>query len=576
MQAARVIPCFLSNHRRARRISMLCRLRRNRAFPETPLKFKMKRWLIICLLILACQPLVFADGNVTGTQGAPPVARVITGDLKAIKGPRSMAWQDCVGAGRVAEGLRAEWRQQLAECHREIGFKYLRMHGLLQDELGVYSEDADGQPHYNWQYIDDVYDYLLSIGVKPFVEFGFMPSALASGNAKIFWWQGMVTPPKDYAKWDALITALVQHWTDRYGEAEVKTWRFEIWNEPNYPGFWHPPQGATARDEYFKLYEHTSRAVQSVSTNYLVGGPAGAGPVWTAELIDLCVQKNIPLDFISYHAYGLGGGPSGLDEYGNTKLYLSPDIRAVADTVNSQRPIIEKSARPGLPIYITEWSASYSPRDPVHDSYFEAAYMLEQLRHTESVSAMSYWTFTDIFEENGPAPRAFHGGFGLINFEGIRKPAFWAYQYLARLGETELQNDDDASWVCTDKSGGVQVLLWDITHPTDGKTSDQDFFFHEHPARDKGNMTVKLKNLAPGKYQLIICKTGFQANDPYSRYLELGKPTNLSREAVAELKNLASDKPVSTSEVTIGAPGIFEQTLPLREDDVYLVTLKPE
>src|SRR5690349_17476137 len=147
--------------------------------------------------------------------------RVITADMTDIKGPRSMTWQDCVGAGRVAEGLRGGWRQQLEDCQREIGFKYLRMHGLLQDELGVYSENPDGTPRYNWQYIDDVYDFLLSIGMKPFVEFGFMPNTLKSSNGKIFWWNANVTSPNDYAKWDALITALVQHWTERYGAREV-------------------------------------------------------------------------------------------------------------------------------------------------------------------------------------------------------------------------------------------------------------------------------------------------------------------------------------------------------------------
>ena len=514
-----------------------------------------------------------ADAN---TINQPPLQRIISADLLQVKGPRSMIWRNCVGAGRVAEGLRDGWRQQLEECHREIGFKYLRMHGLLQDELGVYSEDSKGLPHYNWQYLDDVYDFLLSIGVKPFVEFGFMPSALASGNAKIFWWQANVTPPNDYNKWDALITALVTHWTERYGEDEVKTWRFEVWNEPNYPGFWHPSATTTPRDEYFKLYEHTARDVKSVSEKYLVGGPAGAGPVWTAELIDFCQRKSLPIDFISYHAYGLGDGPSGLDEYGNRNLYLAPDLDAVANTVNSQRAIIEASAKPGLPIYITEWSASYSPRDPVHDSYFSAPFILEQLRHTESVSAMSYWTFTDVFEENGPPPRPFHGGFGLINYQGIRKPAFWAWQFLAQLGEAELQNSDASSYVCTDNAGGVQVLLWDLTRPNGGKISNQDFFFKEQPARDKGSVTLKIKNILPGDYQLSVSRIGFHANDPYSRYLELGHPTDLNRVAVAELKNLSNGKPTYQSGITVTTTKTFETTLPLHDNDVYLVTLKRE
>ena len=523
-------------------------------------------WTILGAALLACAL------NLRGAE----TNRIISADLKQIKGARSMVWQDCVGAGRVAEGLREGWRRQLEECRREAGFKYLRMHGLLQDELGVYSQGPDGEPRYNWQYLDEVYDFLLSIGMKPFVEFGFMPNALASGEEKIFWWNANVTPPNDYAKWDALITALMQHWTDRYGEAEVKSWRFEIWNEPNYPGFWHPPTNTPPRDAYFQLYAHTARAVKGVSTNYPVGGPAGAGPVWTKELIGFCHTNDLPIDFLSYHAYGLGGGPSGLDEYGNNKLYLSANLHAVADTVNSLRPIIEHSARPGLPVHITEWSASYSPRDPVHDSYFSAAFILEQLRHTESVSSMSYWTFTDIFEENGPAPRPFHGGFGLINYQGIRKPAFWAYEFLAMLGETELQNSDESSYVCKDNQGGAQVLLWDITHPTSGKVSDQDFFFRPHPAREKGSAVVRLGNVPPGNYRLTIRQVGWQKNDPYSRYLAMGRPADLSREAVAELKSLSDGKPVLEKTVVVTADGSFETTLPLREDDVFFVSLVRE
>ena len=522
----------------------------------------------------------FSLATVVGATGAtndapsPLSSRVISADLQQVKGPRSMVWQDCVGAGRVAEGLRAGWRRQLEECRREIGFIYIRMHGLLQDELGVYSEGPNGHPRYNWQYIDDVYDFLLSIGMKPFVEFGFMPNALKSGNGKVFWWNANVTPPNNYTNWDALITALVQHWTDRYGESEVATWRFEIWNEPNLRMFWQPK--TNSMDAYFELYAHTARAVQSVNAKYVVGGPAGAGPVWTKELIEFCQTNNLPIDFISYHAYGLGGGPSGLDEYGNKKLYLSPNIHSVADIANSQFPIIQQSPKPNLPVHITEWSASYSPRDPVHDSYFEAAFILEQLRRTESVASMSYWTFTDVFEENGPPPRPFHGGFGLINYEDIRKPAFWAYKFLAMLGDTELKDSDESSYVCTDKNGGVQILLWDITHPTNGEISDQDYFFHLHPAPEKGNAIVKLKNLSPGNYRLTTYRIGYDQNDPYSRYLEMGSPADLSPETVAALKQLSDGKPVSETAVIVKDDGSFSTMLPLRENDVFFLSLVRE
>jgi len=185
---------------------------------------------------------------------------------------------------------------------------------------------------------------------------------------------------------------------------------------------------------------------------------------------------------------------------------------------------------------------------------------------------MSYWTFTDVFEENGPAPRPFHGGFGLINYQGIRKPAYWAYKFLASLGSTELQNADDCSYVCADEHG-AQVLLWDLTHPTGGKVSNQEYFFKEHPAVAKGNVTVQLKNLTPGNYHLVVQRIGYHHHDAYSRYLELGQPTDISRETIAELKKLSNDGPVSESNISVASTGEFSTSLPLSENDVYFLSL---
>jgi xylan 1,4-beta-xylosidase len=501
--------------------------------------------------------------------------RVITVDLKQIKGRRSMVWQDCLGAGGVTGGLREDWRRQLEQCHRELGFKYLRLHGLWQDKLGVYSENRNGRPRYKWRHLDHVYDFVLGIGMSPFVEFGFMSNAPIPGRGETFQWNANVRPLNDYAKWDALITAVVKHWTQRYGERKVKTWRFEVWNEPNYADYWHPPINATPREGYFELYEHTARAVQNVSSNYTIGGPAGAGPEWTADFIEFCHQKNLPLDFISYHAYGLGGGLCGLDDNEKNKLCASANILSVADVVNSQRATIQKSAKPGLPLHIAEWSASYSPRDPVHDSYFSAAFVLEELRRTEAVASMSYLTFTDINEQDGPAPRPFHGGFGLINHQGILKPAFWAYKFLAMLGNTELQNSDESSCACTDEHGGAQILFWDITPPARAQATGQDILVHAHPLRGKGSITITLKNVPPGFHHMVTHQIGYKRNDPYIRYLELGQPIEVNKEIVAELKTLSAGKPTSEMTVEVKDGGTFSATFPLRENDVYLLLLSP-
>lgn len=213
--------------------------------------------------------------------------RTINVDYNKISGKLNTFFNECLGAGRANEGLRADWQQQLSYVRKECSFKYIRMHGLLTDDMAVYKEDSKGNPQYNYMYVDALFDFLQSTGMKPFVELRFMPNALASGHQTIFWWWGNVTPPKDYDKWAALIKSLTQHFTERYGANEVKTWYFEVWNEPNLsPGFWTGTQ-----QDYFKLYKYTAQAVKSVNKDYRVGSPATAGAAWESD-------KNYPGNFI--------------------------------------------------------------------------------------------------------------------------------------------------------------------------------------------------------------------------------------------------------------------------------------
>lgn len=366
------------------------------------------------------------------------------------------------------------------------------------------------------------------------------------------------------------------HWTERYGAEEVAKWNFEIWNEPNYAGFWGPRDPQRAREEYFELYSHTAAAVKSVNPHYQVGGPAGAGPDWVRPLLDFCAAGNVPLDFVSYHGYGLGGGPSGLDADGNSFLYLSGDLRAPAHNALSQRAVIDASATPHLPIQVTEWSTSYSPRDPVHDSYFSAPYILEQYKNTEQgVASFSYWVFTDIFEENGPPLTPFHGGFGLLNFSGIKKPAYFAFQFLNQLGKTELQNADARSWVCRDETGGIQILLWDLTHPTGGKIPDQVYFREPHPATNQGAVTIQLSGVPPGLYERQLRRVGYHHNDAYTAWLEMGAPAQLTRAQEAALRAASRGEPDSREPIEINSTGKITQTLPLEENEVILVKLVP-
>lgn len=512
-----------------------------------------------------------------------PVPRVIAADLAAVKGPTSRMHNFCVGAGRANEGLRADWQRQLRLVREQCGFRYLRFHGLFCDDMGVYQEDKQGRPVYNWQYVDELFDFLQSIGMKPFLELGFMPSALASGPQTIFWWRGNVTPPKDYAKWEAFVAAFTRHITERYGAAEVRTWYFEVWNEPNLTGFWMGTTGGKtdaefapiARAEYYKLYETTARAVKSVDTAYRVGGPATAGSGWIDETLAFCAERKAPLDFVSTHEYATMSGY--LDETGNTGTVLSPDRDAITSSVRRVRGQMDRSPFAAAELHYTEWSASYTPSDPVHDSYHSAAFILDKMKNIgASAVSMSYWTFTDIFEEAGPRMTPFHGGFGLLNYQDLPKPAFFAYRFLNRLGDTELKCSDPAAFVCRDTGGAVQALFWDftITHPGPS-VINQEYYVHDNPAAAKGQATLKLSGLKPGSYRLRATKVGYRANDVQAAYRDLGSPAQLTKAQVAQLRQAAAGTPEIDLAVKVAKTGTFEHAFPQRENDVWFVELVP-
>jgi len=375
------------------------------------------------------------------TGGKPEVVVV---DATAPAHPFPHFWEHMFGSGRASLSMRESYRQDLQQVKKATGVEYIRFHAIFLDDMGVYDEDSAGRPVYNFSYVDQVYDGLLQNGVRPFVELSFMPKKLASKDARhAFWYKQNVAPPKDWAKWDDLIYQFTKHLIDRYGLDEVEKWYFEVWNEPNID-FW---VGEPKQETYFELYDHSAAAVKRVSGRLRVGGPATAQAAWADAFIQHCVEKNVPVDFVSTHTYGVESGY--LDETATHGTALSKNPDSIHGEVKMVRQQIAESAFPKLELHFTEWSSSYTPADPFHDSYHSAAYIIDKLKNCDDAAqSMSYWTFTDIFEEPGVRWEAFHGGFGLMNYQDIKKSSYFGYQFLNRLGATELKSNDRSSWIC--------------------------------------------------------------------------------------------------------------------------------
>ncbi len=463
---------------------------------------------------------VASSALLLGAQSQEARPRIIVVNLNDSTGPVDRFFDLSVGSDYPGTLIRDDSQAQLKLTVDELGFRYIRFHAIFHDALGTV-RIQDGKTVYNWSKIDQLYDDLLARHIRPFVELGFTPEALATSQSSIFYWKGNTSHPKPEG-WHDLVDAFTRHIEQRYGKDEVRTWFFEVWNEPNLSGFW---EGGDQK-AYFELYDLTAKTIKAVDPALRVGGPATAGAAWVPEFLAHAKQSGASVDFVTTHTYGVQGG--FLDENGKSDTKLDPSPDAIIGDVRRVRPQISASPFPGLPQYFTEWSTSYTPRDSIHDSSISAPYILTKLKASQGLAqGMSYWTYTDLFEEPGPPTAPFQGGFGLLNPEGIRKPAFFAYKYLHALQGESLKTGDPQAMLST-QDGDVAAVIWDFEQP-DQRVSNRSFYTKPLPSHPAAPVQLQITRLAPNAaYRAKVFRTGYRANDAYSAYIEMGSPKDLT------------------------------------------------
>ncbi|WP_372797386.1 beta-xylosidase, partial [Pontiella sp.] len=475
-------------------------------------------------------------------------------------------WNPCVGAGRANEGLRANWLEQMQLANEVCGFKRVRFHGLFHNDMFVYRENEDGSVTYNFQYIDELFDRLLDMGVQPFIELGFVPKDMAANDGEVFWWKGNSCPPNDYDKWGQLVGKFVEHVIARYGIDEVLTWYFEVWNEPNLNPFWHG-----TKSEYFELYRVSAKVIKGIDERLMVGGPSTSNfvpdarfdgetedltqhkavtkaedldaldwkPVWFADFFKFCDENNLPVDFVTTHPYPTDWA---FDEHG-TGQKLTRGVDATAKDLKLLREIVDNSPFPKAEIHLTEWSSSSSPRDNTHDFLQAATFVAKaNVDSIGCVDSLSYWTFTDVFEESGAGDTAFHGGFGMINFQGVTKATFHTYRLLNTLGTEVLEHTPTGIVTRVPESGKVAALAYhyppEVTQTIPGSYEGRGV---AEETLDTGSPTpfeLQLEGLDAGA-EFTVEVLDRDHGDAMSAWKKMGSPEPLSREQTAELKAAA-------------------------------------
>lgn len=445
-------------------------------------------------------------------------------------------WEKMFGSGRAVLSLRESYRRDMREVKQITGFQYVRFHAIFHDEVGVYDETDQGRAVYNFSYVDQIYDGLLANGVKPFVELSFMPKKLAAKEIwQSFWYRPNVAPPKDWAKWDELIGQFARHLVNRYGIDEVSQWYFEVWNEPNLD-FWG---GEPKQQTYWELYDHTARALKAVSPRLRVGGPSTAQAAWADAFIQHCSQEHVPVDFVSSHVYG--------NDKSEDVFNTHEDIergQMVCRAVKKVHDQIKASVMPTLPLIWSEFNASYMNEPDVTDTVYMGPWMAGTASSCDGlVDMMSYWTFSDVFEEQGVVKAPLYGGFGLIAAGGIPKPAFNAFKLLHQLGDERLSVASDSALVTRRSDGSLVLALWN----------------YAPVGKDGAAKTVTISLKGGKSMHARVSRVDAQHGDIHTAYQKMGSPQYPTQAQVQELRKAATLPSPERAEVKNGS---FSVTVP--------------
>jgi xylan 1,4-beta-xylosidase len=475
------------------------------------------RALCLCLVLVLLAPQALPQNSASVAPQSSSTSETIIIDPSAPAHPFPHYWEQMFGSGRAILSLRESYRRDLREVKRATDFKYVRFHAILHDEVGVYDEDGSGKPIYNFSYVDQIYDGLLENGVRPFVELSFMPRKLAAEQTlHPFWYKPIVSPPKDWNKWGDLVSHFAQHLVNRYGVNEVSQWYFEVWNEPNID-FW---AGDPKEQTYYQLYDVAARAIKSVSPQLRVGGPATAQAAWVDRFIRHCSESHVPVDFVSTHVYG---NDSAKDVFGTDETI--PRTQMVCRAVQKVHDQVAESSLPKLPIIWSEYNASYKNEPEVTDAVFMGPWLADTIRQCDGlVDILSYWTFSDVFEEQGVVKQPFYGGYGLIAEDGLLKPAFNAFALLHRLGTERLENDSNSALVTRRGDGRLEIAVWNL-------------FLPEGAGRSM-TLTLVLKG-SHTTQRALVYRLDSAHGSPLSAYRAMGSPVSPTSQQITELRRAA-------------------------------------
>lgn len=442
-------------------------------------------------------------------------------------------WRTFLGVGRAKELLYTEVQDMLRQVQHNVGFRYLRFHGIFSDDMLVCRTNKDGSLQFSFTLIDKALDFILSIGLKPLIQFSFMPAALAADLSKtIFASPFTISPPRRMEDWNLLIGLFLSHVRSRYGATEIRSWLYSVWNEPDTSvqmfGFDDP-------QKFYDMYRNTWNTVKSFDPELIFGSPSlypttSHEVSWLRSFLAFARNEQCIPQFLDIHYYS--------DDFENfdsvssaftTSSTFQSDPDHFHHFLDKMKALTNEEKIPHLPLYITEWNLTVSHRNFINDTCFKAAYVVKNfLENYDRADAFGYWSLTDFMEEYQPSHQTYHGGLGLFTQNGIKKAPCYAMELMAKLG-SELVCSGEGYFITRRTDGSLAAILYNYEHFNPlfleegfGLTlTSRDGVF---PQRRHLELTAKLTDLAPGLYRVRETILNQQHGSSFDRWVDMGAP----------------------------------------------------
>ncbi len=489
-------------------------------------------------------------------------------------------WRNFIGVGRAKELLYADVQDMLRHLQSTIKFRYIRFHGIFSDDMLVCRAAKDGTLQFSFTLIDKVLDFLLSIGLKPLIQFSFMPAAMASEpNKTIFASPFTVSPPRRMEDWNLLVGLFLSHVRSRYGSAEIRSWLYSVWNEPDTS---IQMFGFDNTEQFYALYQNTWNTVKNFDPELVFGSPSLYPTTsheieWMKQFLFFAREKECMPQFMDIHYYS--------DDFENfdhsqsdsaAPPAFSDDPNHFSSHLDKLEALREELGITHLPLYITEWNLTVSHRNLINDTCFKATYLAKNfLENYDRVDAIGYWSLTDFIEESQPSHHLFHGGLGLFTHNGIKKAPCFTMEFMAKLGNTLI--DSGNGWFITKQEDKISILLYNYEH-FDPLFLEQGFgltligrdgVFPRHQSLE---INLTLTNLDDGLYRLRETILNQEHGSSFDQWVAMGAP-ELRDNDVAWLA--ANSAPALHIQQTYCSRGHLPYSAVLAPHEVRLVEISP-